>query len=827
MRSRTCEGRVEYAFRPRVESLKVLKLDAVGMRIKEVTSGNRKLNFAHDDEILTIELAQSLAMDQTGKVSIAYAISDPPKGMHFILPSTSVPKRPIMVYTMSEPIEARYWVPCHDWPNERWTTDILVTVPPKFSAVANGVLVEKKPSEKSTTFHWRNEVPTDPHLMGLAVGELVELSNTWEGRSISVFTQPGSEAAARFTFERVPKMLDFYTELIGVEFPYPVYHHVTVVNHHHGGMEHAGFSFATPGVLSEGEDGDWPREHAESWLIAHMMAHQWFGGMVNYRSVSQAWLNEGFGTYLDTLWTAQTDAPDRVAWNLHRYAERIAQTDSSETGSPMVRRDLPEIEDIYTFEGGKVYIKGAWVLHMLRQQLGEKVFWKAVKQYLLDHQGQSVETADLRHAFEVASGRDLEQFFQQWVFGRGIPHFEVDYSWNLERREASVVIRQTQKTDANTPAFVVPLDLFFQVDGKVQTNRVTAREARQEFTFPFPSQPKLFCVDPAGAVLKKLKVKAPQSLIIEQVRNGPTALSRWLAVDALRQEAVSEVTKAFEGALFDEKAYWAVRASAAEALGEAQSEDALAVLLRAERELKTPQRIVAAVLEGLGNYTVSREAHEAVLRHAGTEQGLYVQYAAITALGRLRGSTELTERSRDALIKAAQKDSRRYVRRATFGALRSFEDAAVYDAILALSKPGLDDELRPDAVRLLGRLGRDEKHRDATRKLLTGWLSESDHSVQAAAARALGELKDPRAIADLERVQSSAQPEEIRSAAQDAIAAIRRPDDPKQSVSGLLDRLATLEKQNQQLEKKVKELTEKVDASSKPAGRKTTKEKSR
>jgi aminopeptidase N len=804
--ARTCEGVVEYTFQPRTQELAALRLDAVGMKILRVTMGEKELQHSYDDKALTIEFADPIVGSATGKVSIAYRIEDPPKGMHFVLPNQSAPSRQTMAYTMSEPIEARYWVPTHDWPNERWTSDILITVPPTFTAVANGLLVDKKESPGSVVFHWRNDTPIDPHLMGFAIGELVELTNTWRGKPIDVFTQSGSEAAARFTFERVPQMLDFFTGLLGVDFPFAGYNHVTVVEHHHGGMEHAGFSFVMPGVLSENENGAWPREHAESWLIAHMMAHQWFGGMVNYRSVSQAWLNEGFGTYLDTLWTAHTDAPARVAWNMDRYARTIAASDSSETGKPMVRRDLEELEDIYSFDGGKIYVKGAWVLHMLRLQLGEALFWSAVKDYLLENNGKSVETLDLRRAFEKASGRDLEQFFQQWVYGHGIPRLEVDYSWDSSKRNAKVVVRQTQKVDTATPAFVFPLELVFRAKGKSHTNVVDIDQAREDFAFPFSAQPNLLAVDPRGAVLKTLKVNAPEALILEQTRNGPTPLSCWAAIRSLTNSG-TDTLAALEASLRDNNAYWGVRDAAAAALGRVQTDAALAVLLRAATNASSHPRVLAAIIEALGSYTVSVDAHETVLRYAGPEQPLYVQHAAVTALGGLRASPELRQKSREQLARALEPNSRRYVRTAALRALRRMDDPESYNTVLALTKPGLDPDIRNQAITLLGRLGRLLDSRDETRNRLTEWLSDPDRGAQAAAATGLGELKDPRAIADLERINTSARVEGVRTAAREAIESIKRPDDPKASMAAVLDRLTALEKRNQELEKQIKALT--------------------
>jgi aminopeptidase N len=177
-------------------------------------------------------------------------------------------------------------------------------------------------------------------------------------------------------------MLEFYTKLLGVDFPFPGYTHITVVDHHHGGMEHAGFSFVAPQFLAASEDGNHPLEHTESNYLSHMLAHQWFGGMVNYRSVSQAWLNEGFAILLDSSWTSHTDSPHRFECKMWETAKQIAVFDTSDSGKPMVNRDLQEPDDVYSFDGSKVYYKGGWVLQMLRHQLGEEVFWRAVAKYL-------------------------------------------------------------------------------------------------------------------------------------------------------------------------------------------------------------------------------------------------------------------------------------------------------------------------------------------------------------------------------------------------------------------------------------------------------------
>jgi aminopeptidase N len=831
LQSRTCEGRVEYTLQPRAAKLNTVRLDAMDMKILAVDlSGEEKApTLAYDDKILTVQLPRPIGPEQTFKLAVRYRLEDPPKGMHFVLPNRSQPKRPLMVYTMSEPLEARYWFPTHDWPNARWTSDILVTAPAVYTVVSNGVLYEKKLSAdgQTATFHWINEIPTDPHLTGMVLGELVELRDSWRDHPVLVYTQPGSEEAARYTCRRVPEMLEFYTKLLGIHFPYRGYSHISVVNHHHGGMEHAGFSFVDPRFFATNDDGDYPLENTESIYLSHMLAHQWFGGMVNYRSVSQAWLNEGFAILLDSLWTSHTDSPHRFACKMWNTAKSIAAFDASENGKPLVNRDLKDVEDVYQYDGGKIYYKGGWVLNMLRHQLGDELFWRGVERYLRSHIWQSVETSDLRRALEEVSGRDLEQFFQQWVYGHGVPRLEVEYAWDVERKRATVTVRQTQKIDTATPAFVFPLDLFFRSGDEDKDVTVHVDQARQEFTFDFPAEPSLFCVDPRGGLLKTLAVQVPRAMLIRQAKEGPTALARLMAVETLGRQASPEAIETLEHILLREREFWMVRRAAAAGLGSMQTDEALQALLRVDKIGAGHPRVLAGLVEALGGYIVSPEAHAAILRYTEAQKSLYVEMAAVTALGQMRASPELVERSLTVLQAAARKPVRRAVRSAAFQSLAALDDPRAYDPLMELAQAGQDDELRNQVIPILGRLGRRDNLRDRTRATLTAWLYDPDRGAQQAALTGLGMLGDPRAIADLTRVHRSVRSEDLRQAAQRAIEAIRQPPDPKQATAALLERLTALEKQNQDLEKQLKDLAAKLDAMKEAPPKKTGEPKER
>lgn len=815
IRARTCDGRVEYTLRPRAASVQSVRLDAAELRILgvELPGADKAPTFSHDDHVLIVHLPEPVARGETFKLAVRYRIAEPTRGMHFILPSASNPKRPLTVYTQGEALEGRYWYPTHDWPNQRWTSDVVVTVPTPLTAVSPGTLRSRKVSDdgKAVTYHWRNDIPTAPHHVGIAVGEFVELNDTWNSKPVRVFAPPGLKEAARYTFHNVPEIISFYAKLTGVDFPYPGYTHVVVTDHHHGGMEHAGMSFVAPRNLTAGENDQIALEFTESIYVSHMLAHQWFGGIVNYRSVSHAWLNEGFAILLDSTWTGHTDSPDRFPCKMWQTAQQVAAFDRSETGQPMVVRYLKEPDDVFQVDGNKVYYKGAWVLHMLRHQLGDEVFWRGVAKYLNDNRWRGVDTSDLRRALEEVSGRDLEQFFQQWVYGKGVPRLAVDYAWDVAKKQAKVTVRQTQKTDSATPAFSFPLELAFRAGGTLHPKTVRIADARHEFTFDFPSEPDLFCVDPEGGVLKTLEVSAPHTLTVHQVREGPTALARLMAAEALAKPAGPEAVAALQETLADEKEFWMVRKAAAASLARLNTFASRQALLAAEAKGITNPRALAGLIEALANLTSSAEAHTVALKYAANHPSLDVQTAAVASLGLLRATPELVTRSIETLQKVAQKPTRQAVRQAAFRAIAALDDPRPFETVVKLAQPGDDDLLRDQAIETVGRLGRRDALRDRARELLTSWLDDPDEPAQRAAAVGLGALGDPRSIMHLERVRASGRPEEVRSAARQAIDAIRRPEDPKQATAAMLERLGAIEKQNQELDARLKELLKKID----------------
>ena len=788
--------------------LKTLALEAVGLNIGkvELAPGARRddpdfiaTTYESTAAQLIIDLEPRMSRGSEFLVRITYTARRARLGLHFVLPTLDQPDKPTMVYSHAEPLQARYWLPCHDWPDTRWPSDVFITVPQPYRAVCVGEPVGEpvasvRSDEPLRTYHWRQSEPIDSHMFGFAVGELTVTEDEWRGRPVLVYAHPKYKDAARYTFRRTADMLEFYSKLTGVDYPFPRFSHVVIEDHFHGGMEHIGMDFLKPAMLTRSDrNGDVLLDGSQFNYIAHMLAHQWFGGMANYQRITEAWLNEGFGTYLHQLWRSQAysydpsgdeDTPNRVSedWFNHemwRTARRIALRDRPGS-APLVNEEITGANQIYGFGGGKIYWKGAWVLHMLRHQLGDETFWNAIREYLTRHRGLGVETADLRGALEAESKRDLKPFFDQWVYRGGAPHLRITYSWDQERKKATVTVKQTQRINDENPPFQFPLDLHFLSSSAEREETVAVTEAEQEFQFDFQYPPSMMCVDPRGGLLKSLRQSKPLDMWLEQARHGPTSLSRAIAIDHLGSEESDEIEGVLNECLADEKLFWGARQRAADLLGDYGTRASLESLLSLSDRSRTHPRVLASVLKAISGRSSSKRAHAALLRHAGSESHMRPRSAAIRGLTRCRADESLASDTVRALERAALPPNGRYVRSAAIRALRRVNDAQTVDVLLtAVRSPTRGDaEMRTLLIARLSELaGEYDRHRTRVADYLVDLLDGEPVAVRAAAITGLGIIGDESIVALLEPLAGDDQPRSIRRAARSSIEAIQENGD--------------------------------------------------
>lgn len=492
---------VTYDLRSRGGGDRTLELDCVGPKVDRVEAGPdwRPLVFTTDFDSLDIDLPARTTAGQRLQLRISYKVEKAKLGLFFAGADDD-----FVVYTNAEPIEARYWLPCHDWPDTRFgASEVIITTPADFSAVSVGAPVGPPAlADGRATSHWRLDAPIDPHLFGFVVGRFTTLQFDGGPVPVYAYVQRDHEEAARESFADAPAILTYYQKLIGINYPFPQFSHVSVPGHFHGGMEQAGFDMIAPAMYEALGSSD----RTQFDYIAHMIAHAWFAGITSYAHVTEAWVNEGFATYLHQNWMRERKGEAAFEREMRRARAMIVSFGALGSSEPLVNRAISRPGEIYEFGGGLVYYKGSWVLHMLRHELGEATFWAGVRRYLEDNRGRGAVTDDLQAAFEEASGRDLSEFFEQWVYLRGVPELSIAWKWDEKLGAAVVTVKQTQKIDDRRPRFAFPLDLAFDVGDEKRTETVHVSGAEQVFEIALPRKPERLDADPGLFLLAQISV---------------------------------------------------------------------------------------------------------------------------------------------------------------------------------------------------------------------------------------------------------------------------------------------------------------------------------
>ncbi len=522
-----------------------LRLDAKGMDIKAVALMDgelqQKLKFDYDQSNLRINLGKSVAPGTAYTLYIEYtakpdelklkgstAISGA-KGLYFINPDSTEKGKPVQIWTQGETESNSAWFPTIDKPNQKTTSEISMTVPAKYVTLSNGALVSQKPAGAGLrTDTWKMDLPHAPYLFMMAVGDFCIIKDTWRGKEVSYYLEPQYAAQARPIFGKTPRMLEFFSQRLGVDFPWNKYAQVVACEYDNGAMENT-----TASLFGEQAQGttrellDWEYAGVER-EIAHELFHQWFGDYVTTESWSNLTMNESFANFSEVLWAEHEYGADAAEaqgdLSLRKYFR-----DPANYTKPLVRFQYADKEDPFD---NVSYEKGGNILNMLRHYLGEEVFFRGLQQYLKQNAFGTGEAQQLRLALEEASGQDLNWFFNQWYYGAGHPIVILGYQWNAARKQQAVIVRQTQ---AGTP-FVLPLAVDIYTGGRARRYSATLRQAVDTLYFPVATKPDLVNVDAEKVLVWQKKDNKPLADYAYQYRHAPRYLDRREALSAAKTQ---------------------------------------------------------------------------------------------------------------------------------------------------------------------------------------------------------------------------------------------------------------------------------------------------
>ncbi|MBV9719811.1 MAG: HEAT repeat domain-containing protein [Candidatus Eremiobacteraeota bacterium] len=770
-----------------------LVLDAVDLEIRSVQGASR---FTSRDRTLELEFDPAIAPEARATVVITYHLSKPRHGLFFVKPTAEHPEKISHAWTQSQDQYARYWFPCLDDPQEKQRTSTTIVVPKGTTALGNGELVERSDDGETTVFRYRQDVAHCTYLMTMVAGPFIEVAQGDAGINavpVSYYVLPGREREGERSFGKTPKMIGCFEDRLGLAYPYARYSQIAVSDFIFGGMENTSATTQTDRTL---HDEIAQLDFSSDPLVAHELAHQWFGDLLTCLDWSHAWLNEGFATFMEAVWRENDLGHDEYVYDIFEGFKSYLREDAQRYSRPIVCNVY--IAPIEIFDR-HLYQKGAAVLHMLRGELGDARFWRAVRRYVADNAGRSVETIDLIRAIERATGRNMRGFFDQWIFREGHPKLEIRADWDPKDGIATITIDQKQRIDDEHAAYEFDVELALAPEaGASPERRVRAHveRAHETISVPLDFEPRMIRFDPGAFLLADVSYALGADRSAAALRDDPNIIGRIRAGRELAAEGGRVARDAIDDA-FEREAFWGVLAETAAAIGASRSPWARATLLRALAH--EHPKVVRAVAEALGNYR-DAEVAAALIATSQRQQSYFVRAAALTALGKTRDA-----RAFDVLVAASRERSwNGVVEAGAIAGLAELADARAMPVILEALRLESSEGARIAAARALGRIGslvQDERTRAVD--ALEQHVHDGNLHVAFAALDAAEALGDVRLLAALERTGEQAFDGRLRRHAMEAAMHIRKGSKVPAEVAMLRNDIDELREQQRRLQEKI------------------------
>jgi aminopeptidase N len=504
------------------EARGTLTLDSKGPKVSRVLVRGIEAAYTLQDNRLSIALVPPAQPGEVIDAVVEYACDfsgNKGDGLVWRKPredAKSESGRMPQVWSQGQPEHNSRWFPCHDSPNEKLTMELIVTAPEAYEVCSNGRLISTNAAQGGMkTWHWSQETPHPAYLVTLAIGrfsviDLADEKTRASGLRVVAYVPVGSEESAATTLGATAEMIRFFETLFDEPYPWAQYAQVCARGFN-GGMENTSATTMMDAIVN-GRAGQW------DGLIAHELAHQWFGDLVTCNSWDHLWLNEGWATYAEALWDEHKASPQgpekakeayqrNIAGNLR--SQRVTNRGFSPDFPAMVSNRYTDPDEMFS-RLDNPYPKGACVLHMLRMRIGDTAFFKGSALYLDRYKHATATTDDFRRCLEETSGVSLEQFFDQRVYRPGYPRLGVDLSWDESTRTLGVAFEQTQKIDRFNPAYTLDIPVLVRFsDGSSRTfvSPMNARTGRLDVVLD--SRPTRVSIDPDLTICAPTQIRTP------------------------------------------------------------------------------------------------------------------------------------------------------------------------------------------------------------------------------------------------------------------------------------------------------------------------------
>ncbi len=488
------------------------------------------LNYNYNRQVITINLPKTYQHTDTFNIYIHYtaqpntiknlagkAITDS-KGLYFINPTGKDPNKPRQIWTQGETQYNSGWFPTIDEPNEKHTQEIALTIDDNFTTLSNGELLYSNYNKNGTrTDYWQQLKPHAPYLTMIAIGEFAVIKDKWRKTTeVNYYVEPKYKDFAKLIFGVTPEMIEFFSEITGVDYPWDKYSQVAVRDFVSGAMENTSAVIHFEGVAhTDREHLDYNAED----IIAHELFHHWFGDLVTCKSWSQLPLNESFATYGEYLWDTYKHGKPTADLELSKNLDAYLRSKSKYDATP-IRMHYHQPDELFDVVS---YQKGSYILHMLRNQIGDEAFFNGIKLYLTNNRFGITDIHHLRHAMETASGTDLHVFFEQWFMRAGHPNIKVNYQYH--NNQLIAIVKQFP-SDSSNLAYYIPTQIQYGIaqngsSVKLINEPIVLQNLIDTFIIKTTADPVFVTIDPDAALVANIFEQKPTIYWLFQLLHAP------------------------------------------------------------------------------------------------------------------------------------------------------------------------------------------------------------------------------------------------------------------------------------------------------------------
>jgi aminopeptidase N len=654
---------------------KKVELDCVDINVNKVSYRENDdphnvldVSYTLSNEKLIINLDKQIKRGTIFYLDINYS-AKPLLGFHFIHPNEYYKDKNLQGWTQGEMVESRYWFPCIDDPQVKFPREVSVVVPEDFVVISNGkkeITSEASSGTMSNTkvYRWLEENPDSVYLTSIVAGKFIETKEDYNhGIQLLYYVPYDRKHHAKLSFEGTSNMMQFFESYFNTNYPYNKYSQVTVEDFEYGGMENTSCTTLEEEILLD--EKAYIDDYFTKTVVSHELSHQWFGDLVTCKDWSHIWLNEGFATYCEALYIEHSEGKNEFQYQLRRMARRYFTDACKNYRRPIVTKKYKYPDELFDSHS---YQKGGCVLHMLRNLVGNAKFTEALSRYLQKYRTKNADTDELRTVFEEVAGKDLKNFFEQWLYKPGHPQLKVEFTdvndYNNFGYSIKVTQVQQQKKDEKL-YFSFPLEVkavfsnnkepkFFKFDILAQMENI--------FDIPLNEEEKenirWISIDPEFKIpLREIvSYSFPYYLmLLNQLKFGETAIERIDAINGINFALISDgdekkIVEELQNAVLNDNFFWGVSAVAAVKLGSLKNDmayDSLTECLRNSMNIRNPRnraRIRTNIVSAIGNFIPYKQDAFDFLNHIlilNGDESYRVEAAALTALSNYRDERSL------------------------------------------------------------------------------------------------------------------------------------------------------------------------------------------